>query len=213
MTDLSARSLRHYSTILLIVACSTASCGAAAEQSTARPTSTVATESQEWSETGSSILEAALQRYESGYEFTSEVMIEDDIAVSVEGKQVGAASHMSIQSGDGIIEYLIANQAQWFRTDSGTWDVVAEHEEISSPLEPFSVPTSVSVADEHDTTFELHAIYPASAFNVGSDLAVTLVIIAGQLISATYVTTVDGAEATVLTTFRELTDRTPITIP
>lgn len=213
MTDLSTHSVRSYLAILLIVALSTTSCSTADEPLTARPTPTIAAESEGRSEAGSSILGAALGRYESGYEFTSEVVVDEATAISVEGRQVGTASHMTIQSGDGIIEYLIADQAQWFRTDSGTWDFVTDDAEIGSPLDPLSAPTSVSIADEYDTTFELNAIYPASAFNVAADLAVILVIDAGQLISATYVTNVDGAEATVSTTFRELTDDTPIAVP
>lgn len=221
MTDSLRRRVTRRHLALAVLALTLTSCAASDDTAGQKPTSnelTTATLTSPIataeSEAGLSILEAALQRYESGYAFTSEVTIRDVTAVSVHGVQVGTSSRMRITSGDGMVEYLKVGSDQWARTGEGAWDLVAEDEVTSPPLEPFHFPTLVSVVDDQDGDYVLSAVYPAPAFgSTGPDLEVTLTIDHGRLASASYSTTVQGTVATVVTGFRDLTLTTPIAAP
>jgi len=160
------------------------------------------------------VLQAALARYDAGYEFSSRVLVNGAVAVDVDGRHVSGSSHMTIRSGDGEVEYLIIGGSQWARTSGGEWDVVSEGDASQPPLLPLKSPSAVEIVIDDSSEVTIQATYPASAFELaGNDLQVTLTIEDGRLSKAGYASAQDGADATVETTFRPLSDFTPITAP
>lgn len=161
-----------------------------------------------------SILQSSLARYDAGYEFSSQVVVNGSVAIDVDGRHVSGSSQMNITSGDGEVEYLIVGGSQWATTPGGEWEVVSEGEATSPPLQPLKSPTALEVATMSGSEVKLTARYPASVFDLtGDDLQVTLSTEDGLLVSARYETTQGDAAATVETTFGPLTDFTPITTP
>jgi hypothetical protein len=160
------------------------------------------------------VLQSALARYDAGYEFSSQVVVNGEIALDVEGRHVSGRTQMTINSGEGEVEYLIIGGSQWARTPGGDWDVVSEGEASQPPLLPLKSPTAADVVADNSSEVVVEATYPASAFGIaGDDLQVTLTIEGERMAKAEYVSVQDGATATVTTTFRPLSDFTPITAP
>lgn len=195
---------------LVLTACSGNGAAVAPSSTTAFSSNSTAGAVQD----GHSLLVAALDRYQPGYEFTSRVTIDDTTAVLVEGRSVAGAADMAIDAGDGRVEYLVVGNAQWARTPDGEWDLLSEGDGATAPLESLAAPASVRVDSASGAKVILVATYPAAAFQLdGLDLVVTLILQDGGLVSAGYVSERDGAWAAVHTDFRTLTHTTAITAP
>ncbi|MGI9647813.1 MAG: hypothetical protein ACR2OI_04775 [Acidimicrobiia bacterium] len=159
-------------------------------------------------------LQSALARYDAGYEFTSQAVVNGSVALEIDGRHVSGSSHMTITSGDGEVGYLIVGGSQWATTPGGEWEVVSEGEAGSPPLQALKSPAAVEMAATSGSEVKLTARYPGSAFQlIGPELEVTLTIEDGLLAKAEYMTEQDGVVGHVETTFRPLSDFTPITVP
>lgn len=192
----------------MLVACS----GTATAPTTVAPTSSTASPS---SLSAEAVLAEALDAYAAGYEFSSEAIVGEQTAAVVDGRHIGGSAQMAITSGDGEVEYLVVGDTRWARSGPDElWTVVSQDQAPRSPLDALAAPTDVDVVSESGSGATLEAVYPAQVFGLsGPDLTVTLVIDSGRLVSASYATMHDGAEGAVTTTFRPLSDTTPITAP
>jgi hypothetical protein len=162
---------------------------------------------------GPALLADALAAYEAGYEFNSRAIVNGAPAVVVDGRMVAGVSEMMVSSGDATVEYLTAGPQQWTRLEGGEWDLIADDAAAGSPLAIFTAPTALVPESVTGDTVVLRATYPAGPFGLAGDTVDVRLTVTGGFLTETAYVAAQPVRAEVTTSFRPLTDTTPITPP
>jgi hypothetical protein len=160
------------------------------------------------------LLATALDQYAGGYEFNATVTVNGEEASTVAGRWVDGASELTVTSGEGEVDYVIAAGGQWARLPDGEWEALEGAPTTASPLLALAGPSSFDRAEPAGDAIVVYAVYPATALGLeGEPVAVRLVFTDGILVEAGYETLIEENAAVTVTTFRPVGDTTPITAP
>lgn len=195
-------------------------CGSGDEMATptqADPTTTttsVTTTSPTTPPNPSELLATALAQYRSGYEFIATTVVNDQEAVVQAGRWLDDASHITVRSGDGEIEYIVTTDGQWARLPDGEWEPLDGAPLVTFPLEPMVAPQSMEVMTADAGIATIRAVYSAETVGLsGNPVEVVLDFHDGVLVGVSYTVDVAGNVTESITTLSPLTDNTPITAP
>lgn len=160
------------------------------------------------------LLGSALEAYAAGYEFTATTTVNDQVATVQSGRWLGGASQLTVESGDGVVEYVLTADGQWARLPGAEWQQLEGDPVTDNPLTPWATPESLAVTNGDAATTVVAARYPATTVGLtGDPIDVTLTFTGETLSEIAYTTEVDGNRQTTQTIFAPLTDATPITTP
>jgi len=160
------------------------------------------------------LLATALDQYAGGYEFDATVTVNGEEASAVAGRWVDGASELTVTSGDGKVDYLIAGGGQWARLPDGEWEALEGAPTATSPLLALAEPSSFDRTEPAGDAIVVYAIYPAAALGLqGEPIEVRLIFTEGILVEAGYETLIEENTAVTVTAFRPVGDTTPISAP
>lgn len=160
------------------------------------------------------LLAAAFDAAARGYHFVTNVTVNGAVAVTAEGDKVGDGSRLNVTSGGSTVAYAITPEGTWvFANES--WSELDEPAPAGDPLGALRTPLSAVVTSFGNGPTVLTASYPAAALALTGDVPVEVVIeIDGTTLrSINYVSSMDGAPASVRADITPLVDTTPVTLP
>jgi hypothetical protein len=202
--------------LLLVTACSstldsvatTAVDGSVAPTTVEAPTTTVDPPDP------SELLADALQRYSAGYEFRASAAVNDQEATVQAGRWLDGASQITVQSGDGEVEYIITAAGQWVRLPDGEWEEIEAAPSVAYPLEAMTTPDSLELIASTGDTVSVSAFYPAAVVGLSGDpVEVVLDFEKGNLVGVSFTVDADGNIIESTTSLSPLADATPIVAP
>jgi hypothetical protein len=160
------------------------------------------------------LLTATLDAIAGGYHFVTTATVGDVVAVSAEGDRVGEGTRVNVTTGGSTVSYAITPEGTWVFSD-GTWAELDQPAPAVDPVGALRTPTAVVVTSYGNGPTVLTGTYPASALSLAGDapVDVALEIDGTTLRSITYVSTQNGAIATVRADVSPLADATPVTLP
>jgi hypothetical protein len=160
------------------------------------------------------LLTATLDAIAGGYHFVTTATVGDVVAVSAEGDRVGEGTRVNVTTGGSTVSYAITPEGTWVFSD-GTWAELDQPAPAVDPVGALRTPTAVVVTSYGKGPTVLTGTYPASALSLAGDapVDVALEIDGTTLRSITYVSTQNGAIATVRADVSPLADATPVTLP
>jgi hypothetical protein len=160
------------------------------------------------------LLTATFDAIAGGYHFVTTATVGDVVAVTAEGDRVGEGTRVNVTTGGSTVSYAITPEGTWVFSD-GQWAELDEPAPAADPVGALRTPTAVVVTSYGNGPTVLTGTYPASALSLAGDgpVDVALAIDGTTLRSITYVSTQNGAIATVRADVSPLVDATPVTLP
>jgi len=160
------------------------------------------------------LLTAALATYAGGYDFSTTTTVNDQEVSTQTGRWLEGASHLTVESGDGVVEFIITDAGQWTRLPGEEWEELEGTPSTGYPLEGMDNPESIALISTADDRTALLATYPAAAVGLSGDpVDVTLVFTGGNLVGFSFTADLDGTIVSSDTSLAPPTDTTPITSP
>jgi hypothetical protein len=205
--------------LVLVTACSSDdSPEAAPTTATAGPTTTAAgTESPAATvapPVPAELLATALATYADGYEFSTTTSVNDQNASTQTGRWLEGASQLTVESGDGVVEFIITDAGQWTRLPGEEWEELEGAASTAYPLEGMNNPESITLVSTAEDRTTVLATYTAADVGLSGDpVDVTLVFADGNLVGFSFTADLDGTIVSSDTSLAPLTDTSPITAP
>lgn len=160
-------------------------------------------------------LDAALAPFADGYDFVSEVTLQDVAATHGEGRRVGEDSETVVGTGEGqVIVRTVGTQA-WTKKPGEDWVAVDEPADAIDQIAALREPTIVRATAPIDGMPAFVATYPPGALGLnGADIgSVIFQVHPDGTVEVTYEVPLQNGSAVSHTLFSPLTDPTPIVAP
>ncbi len=160
------------------------------------------------------LLTSSFDAIAGGYHFVTTATVGDVVAITAEGDRVGEGTRVNVTTGGSTVSYAITPDGTWVFSD-GNWAELDEPAPAVDPVGALRTPTAVALTSYGNGPIVLTGTYPASALSLAGDgpVDVALEIDGTTLRSITYVSTQNGAIATVRADVSPLVDATPVTLP
>lgn len=131
----------------------------------------------------------------AGYSFDTVVTLGGQVAARVNGRRIGSASEMTLQSGGSSVAYRMLPPRSFVQEPDGTWVEADGQVPDADPLAALRAP--LSVAGVPGAGGGLRVTYPASALGLTGDQPTTVFLkpAADGTVSATWTATINGREA------------------
>ena len=162
----------------------------------------------------SAALDAAFAAFEGGYQFEAEVTVGQATATHAAGRRVGANAEFEVTSDGSTVTYRTVGSDAWVKRAGADWVAVDGSKTAADPLAALRTPLHVEAGPTVTGGTSLVATYPASALGLtGADRTVTVLVGDDGSVEATYQLTTAAGPAVSHTTFKPMTDTTPIVPP
>jgi len=160
-------------------------------------------------------LAAALQVLAPGYTYESTVAVGGKLATRADGRWIGGAAEIVVESGGASITYRTVPPRSWAQEQDGSWVELEGQVPGGDPLDRLLNPRAAEVERGATDTISIRATYaPAALGLAGSDpVTVTLAIAADGSVSARYVVDTKAGTATSTTVFYPALSQAPIVAP
>ena len=160
------------------------------------------------------LLTAALANYADGYEFSTTTTVNDQEVSTQTGRWLDGASYVTVESGDGVVEFIITDAGQWTRLPGEEWEELEGTASTGYPLEGMDNPEAIVLVSTTDDRITLLATYTAGAVGLSGDpVDVTLAFAGESLVGFSFTADLDGTIVSSDTSLAPLIDTSPITAP